>query len=139
MTVDKKKVIVKTYSSSWVSSLVIAIIMGFIALLLVATNPNWVIVEPRLLVAFLGGFLMTFIVQLLTLACCIPFVGIYLYWIWANWFCDWFLGITHLQVLDILRWIPLVICGIFGAIICVIFRIFAIVLMGAIVLQDNRR
>jgi small-conductance mechanosensitive channel len=99
-------------------------------LLLVGTNPSWGI---PLWEGFVAGFLMTFVIQIITLACLIPFVGIYLYWIWANAFCDWFLGVTHLETLDILRWIPLVFCGIFGAIICVVFSIFALVAIGIIV------
>lgn len=130
---NTSKVVKKTYGTSWATSFVIAIIVGLFGLLLVATNPSWTIAEPRLLIGFLAGFILTFVVQLITLACIIPFVGIYLYWIWANAFCDWFLNITHLQALDVVRWIPLVVCGIFGLIICVVFSIFAVVLIGLII------
>lgn len=129
---DKKQVVVKTYSTSWISGLFIAIVVGFIGLILVACNPLWTVAEPRLLIGFLTGFVLTFVIQLIAITCLIPFVGIYLYWIWANYFCDWFLGIAHLQILDVLRWLPLVICGFFGAIIFVIFSAFAVILLGAL-------
>jgi small-conductance mechanosensitive channel len=130
MSIDKKKVVVKTFGTSWISSFFIAIVVGLIGLLIVGTNPSWNI---PLWEGFLSGFIMTFVVQLITLACCIPFVGIYLYWVWANSFCDWFFGITHLQALDVMRWIPLLVCGLFGIIFFVLFSLIALVFIGAIV------
>jgi hypothetical protein len=121
--ISKKKAVEKTYSTSWMLGLFIAVIVGLIGLLLVGTNPSWNI---PLWEGFLSGFVLTLVVQLITLACIIPFAGLYLYWMWANEFCDWFLRITHLQSLDVIRWIPLVVCGIFGAIIFILFTILAI-------------
>lgn len=131
--VSKKQVIATAYGTSWISTLPVAIIVGLISLLLVATNPSWTIAEPRLLIGFIAGFVMSLVVQIIVLACIIPFGGIFLYWMWVNAFCDWFLGVTHLQVLDIMRWIPIVIFGIFGAIIYLLFSFLAVIVIGAIV------
>jgi uncharacterized membrane protein YkgB len=119
---DKTVIVKKTYSTSWVSSFVIAVIVGLIGLLITHTWEG-----------FVGGLVLTLVISLITLACLIPFVGIYLYWIWANSFCDWFLGVTHLEALNILRWLPLIVCGFFGLIICVVFSILALVAIGAII------
>jgi hypothetical protein len=126
----KSVVVKKSLGTSWLSSLFLAVIVGFIGMLLVATNPSWNIPVWE---GFVAGLVMTIMTQVIALACLIPFVGIYLYWIWANAFIDWFLGVTHLEAIDIMKWIPLIYCGIFGAIIFGIFTILAIVVIGAII------
>jgi hypothetical protein len=124
----KSVVVKKSVGTSWLSSLILAVIVGLIGMLLVATNPSWNIPVWE---GFVVGLVMTIMTQIITLACFIPFIGIYLYWIWANAFIDWFLGATHLEAIGIVKWIPLVFCGFFGAIIFGIFTLFAIVVIGA--------
>lgn len=107
---SKKEIITKTYGSSWVA------IMGFLV-----------------------AFVMVFVAEFLVLACCIPFVGIYLYWIWSCWFFNWLINIAFagnqalINNFLTLSLIPLILFGIFGTFLFVVISVIAVVAIGALI------
>jgi hypothetical protein len=129
---NKKEIVTKTYGTSWISSIFIAIIAGFIGAILANAS-------GQALMGFLVGFVMVFATEFILLACCIPFVGIYLYWIWSCWFYNWIINIafvgnqTLINNFLMLSLFPLILFAVFGAIIFVIFSVLAVVLIGAVI------
>jgi hypothetical protein len=123
---DKKSIVTKTYGSSWVLTIILAIVVGIIGALICPNAP---------LTGFLAGLVLTIVTGFIAFASFIPFVGVYLYWIWSKMFYDWLLGIvftgsnyTNMMTLTI---VPLVISAIFGIILCLVTSFIVVVIVGA--------
>jgi len=128
---SRTTVVKKTYGTSWISSIILGIILGIIGLLITHTWEGFAV-----------GFVMTFLVEIIVLANLIPFIGIYFYWIWANWVCDWLISIAGIQDANfqILKFVAIVLIGILGFILWIVITVIALVVIGAIIVSflDNR-
>lgn len=126
------KVVTKTYGSSWVTSIILAVIVGLVGLLIGNASG----MQNGLLLGFIAGFVMTFVCELMVLASMIPYVGIYLQWIWSLQFSHWITslaGFSSASPMNTLLYVPLIIFMMFGAIIYAVFTGIVTVAIGAII------
>lgn len=128
---DKKEIVTKTaktYGISWFSSILLAVIVGMLGYLVNTANP---------INGFIVGFVIVFVSEVMVLACFIPYVGIYLYWIWSLTIDHMIMGwgnISNTGILyNTLIYIPLIFTMIAGVIIFVVFSVVATVFIGVIV------
>lgn len=124
----KTKVVTKTYGTSWLFTIVLAIIVGIIGALICPSAP---------LTGFLAGVALTVVTDFIMLASFIPFVGVYLYWIWSKMFYDWLLGLVfgvhtaNFANMMALTLLPIIVFAIFGVILCLVTSFIVVVLIGA--------
>lgn len=120
------KVVTKTYGTSWLFTIILAIIVGIIGALICPSAP---------LMGFLAGVALTVVTDFIMLASFIPFVGVYLYWIWSKMFYDWLLGIvftgSNYANMMTLTIVPLIIYAIFGVILCLVTSFIVVIIVGA--------
>jgi len=129
---DKKTttVVTKTYGVSWISSLIIALIVGSIGFLIAST-----------LQGFLVGFLMSLLCELMVLASMIPYVGIYFQWVWTLQLTHWLIGLGNFTATqsamftDILLYFPLILSMIFGVIVYLIITGIVTFVIGALIFR----
>jgi hypothetical protein len=123
---DKKstEVVTKTYGSSWIITIIIGLILGMVGYLISPTAQGFIV-----------GFVIAFICELMVLVSMIPYVGIYLQWVWSLQICNWVVSLGNFTVsqsatFSTLLMFPLIFAMIFGAIIFLVFT--SIVTVGII-------
>jgi hypothetical protein len=127
---DKKVVVKKVYGSSWITTLILGLIVGIIGALICPSNP---------IMGFLAGFALTAMTTIIMLASFIPFAGVPLYWMWTWALYHWVLGVAfgvgtaNYGNMITLMWFPIIVCAIFGVILCAVTSIIALVFIGAII------
>jgi hypothetical protein len=128
---SKKKttqVIVKTYGTSWISTIILALIVGAVGYLIAPTMQGFVV-----------GFVMTFLCELFLLASFIPYVGIYLQWIWTIQLSQWLISLGNFTATqsamftNVLLYFPLILFTIFGVIVYLVITGVVTVFIGALI------
>lgn len=128
MSKKTTEVVTKTYGSSWISSIVIAFIVGLVGWLIAPTAQGFIV-----------GFVMSLLCELMVLASMIPFVGIYFQWVWTLQISHWLIGLggfTEAQYgmfSNILLYFPLIFAMIFGVIVFAVITGVVVVLIGALI------
>lgn len=124
-----KKIVTKSYGTSWFAVILLGIIVGLIGAL----------ITHQPLTGFLAGFLLVVVTDFILLASLIPFVGIYLYWIWSIAFYQWFLGLVfgvgtaNYANMLALTLIPIIVFAIFGVILCIVTSVVVSALLLALI------
>jgi len=125
---DKTQVVVKTYGTSWISSLIIALIVGAVGYLITSSIQGFIV-----------GFVMVFLTEFIVLASLIPYVGIYFYWVWAIQLNQLLIGLGNFTTAqtatftNLLIYAPLIYCLIVGIILFAVSSVVVTVFLGALI------
>ena len=133
---DKLKgTVTKTYGSSWVFTIILALIMGAIGFIVGYRYP----VTSSLLVSGLFGFIvgavMTIFAEILVLASFIPYAGIFLQFIWTlqlDHILTHLAGFPSSSPMNTLIWIPLIVFMVFGAILYAVITGIVTVILASL-------
>src|SRR5208337_4412444 len=129
---EKKKavqVIEKTYGTSWIFTIILALICGVVGFLI--GNPSGLGLQ-----GFIVGAVMPIFCEILTLASFIPYVGIYCQWVWSLMLNHWVIGLagfSSTSPINTLLYFPLILFTIFGAIIYLVVTGIVTVIIGALI------
>lgn len=128
MSKKTTRVVVKTYGTSWITSIILALLVGFIGFLIAPTMQGFVV-----------GFVMVFLCELGLLASFIPYVGIYFQWIWTIQLNQWLISLGNFTATqtatftNILLYFPLILFTIFGVIVYLVITGVVTVFIGALI------
>jgi hypothetical protein len=132
MSKKTTQVVTKTYGSSWITSIILAFIVGLIGLLIGNASG----MQNGILLGFVAGFVMTLGCELLVLASMIPYVGIYLQWVWSLQLSHWITGLAGFASsfpMNTLLYLPLILFMVYGAILYAVITGVVTVAIGALI------